>query len=67
MDPTISQWQPRLLDLEKESISGGNSKEEIKATLWSLKPFKAFCPNRLHAGFFQNFWHTVGNSVIEEV
>ena len=55
MDPAISQWQPRLLDLEKESISGGNSKEEIKVALWSLKPFKASGLNRLHAGFFQNF------------
>ena len=53
--------------MEKESVSGGPSEDEIKAALWSLKPFKALGPDGLHAGFFQNFWHAVGNSVIEEV
>jgi len=67
MDPTVSQWQPRLLDLEKESISGGALEEEIKAVLWSLKPFKAPGPDGLHVGFFQSFWFTMGNSMIEEV
>ena len=67
VDPTISQWQSRLSDSEKESINGGASEVEIKAALWSLKPFKAPGPDGLHAGFFQKFWHTVGNSVIEEV
>ena len=32
-----------------------------------MKPFKAPGPDGLYAGFFQKFWHTVGNSVIEEV
>ena len=67
VDPTISQWQSRLSDSKKESISGGASEVEIKAPPWSLKPFKALGPNELHAGFFQKFWHTVGNSMIEEV
>ena len=35
VDPTISQWQSRLLDSEKENISGGASEVEIKAALWS--------------------------------
>ena len=67
VDPTISQGQSRLLDSEKENISGGASEVEIKAALWSLKPFKAPGPDGLHAGFFQKFWHAVGNLVIEEV
>ena len=67
VDPTISQWQSRLSDSEKESIRGGASEVEIKAALWSLKAFKAPGPDGLHAGFFQKFWHTVGNSVTEEV
>ena len=46
---------------------GGASEVEIKAALWSLKPFKAPSPDGLHVGFFQKFWHVVGNSVIEEV
>ena len=49
VDPTISQWQSRLSDSEKESISGGAFEVEIKAALWSLKPFKT--PGRM--GFMQ--------------
>ena len=61
------QWQPRLSKEEKQSISGGVTDEEIKATLWSLKPFKAPGPDGLHAGFFQRFWVVVGSSVMEEI
>lgn len=48
-------------------MGGGVTDEEIKAALWSLKPFKAPGPNGLHAGFFQRFWLVVGSSVIEEI
>ncbi|XP_075645570.1 uncharacterized protein LOC142616645 [Castanea sativa] len=41
--------------------------EEIKAALWSLKAFKVPCPDGLHAGFFQHFWHDVQASVCHEV
>ena len=51
-DPTISQGQSRLSDLEKESINGGASEVEIKTALWSLKPFKTLGPDGLHMGFF---------------
>ena len=56
-------WRRRVL----VGGGGGASEEEIKAALWSLKPFKALSPDGLHAGFFQKFWYIVGNSVIEEV
>ena len=46
------QWQPRLSEEEKQSLSGGVTDEEIKAALWSLKPFKAPGRDGLHAGFF---------------
>lgn len=52
---------------EKCSISREVSEEEIRATLWSLKAFKAPEPDGLHAGFFQRFWLTAGSSVINEV
>ena len=64
---TNSQWQPRLTEEEKKSISGVATEEEIKAALWSLKPFKAPGPDGLHAGFFQRFWLIVGKSVMEEI
>ena len=56
---TDSHWQPRLTKEEKDSISGDVTEEEIKAALWSLKPFKAPGLDGLHTGFFQRFWLTV--------
>ncbi|KAL0013725.1 hypothetical protein SO802_000794 [Lithocarpus litseifolius] len=41
--------------------------EEIRAALWSLKPFKAPGPDGLHARFFQYFWHDVQAFVCHEV
>lgn len=40
---------------------------EIQSALWSLKPYKAPGPDGLLVGFFQRFWHTVGNLIKEEV
>ena len=51
-EPIILQCQTRLSDGDKESIGGKVTEEEIKAALWSLKPFKAPGPDGLHAGFF---------------
>ena len=64
---TDSQWQPRLMEEEKDSISRDVTEEEIKATLWPLKPFKAPSPDGLHIGFFQRFWLTVRKSMMEEI
>ena len=67
INPTLSQSQPRLSDVERDIISGVASEEEIRNAMWSLKPFKAPGPDGLHAGFFQKFWPVVGGSMIEEV
>lgn len=40
---------------------------EVRATLWSIKPFKSPGLDGLHAGFFQRFWLLVGGSVREIV
>ena len=50
--PIILHCQVRLLDGDRESISGEATEEEIKVALWSLKPFKAPGSDGLHAGFF---------------
>ena len=43
------------------------SDDEIREGLWALKPYKAPCPDGLHAGFFQRFWPTVKESMRNEV
>ena len=67
LNPSILSWQAKLSEEEKRSISGEVTEEEIKATLWSLKAFKAPGLDGLHAGFFHRFWLVVGRSVIDEV
>ena len=62
-----SQWQARLSEEEKESLGSLVTEDEIKAALWSFKAFKAPGLDGLHAGFFQHFWPSVGNSVVEAV
>ena len=41
--------------------------EEIKNTLWSLKPFKSPGPHGIHASFYQRFWLLVKDFVIKEI
>ncbi|XP_075659165.1 uncharacterized protein LOC142629055 [Castanea sativa] len=48
-------------------IDGGVTEEEVRAGLWSLKPFKAPRPDGLHAGFYQRFWLVVKNSIYNDV
>lgn len=43
------------------------TEEEVRASLWALKPFKAPGADGLHAGFYQCFWMVVKNSVCNEV
>ena len=59
--------QARLIDEDRDSLWSRVTDEEIKAGLWSMKANKAPGPDGLHAGFFQTFWPTVGESVTWEV
>ena len=63
----MSQGQAYLSEDEGESLSIEVTEEEIKAALWSMKPFKAPSPDGLHAGFYQHFWAVVGKSMVEEI
>lgn len=40
---------------------------EVKVGMWALKSFKALGADRLHASFFQRFWHEVQEAVSSEV
>ena len=61
------QWRAQLTDEVKSSLEERVSIDEIKHALWSMKPYKAPGPDGLHAGFFQRFWLSVGDSVKDEV
>ena len=58
---------PSISSSEATCLVTPPSPDEIKANLWSLKPFKAPGPDGLHPGFFQRCWHIVRHSVIKEV
>ena len=60
-------WQSSLTEEEKNSLDQPVIDAEIVTALWSLKAFKSPGPDGLHAGFFQRFWSTVGDSVKEEI
>ena len=51
----------------RDRIGSEVTMEEIRASLWALKPVKAPGPDGLHAGFYQHFWMEVKNSVYEEI
>ena len=55
LNPLVSQWQAKLSEEKKMSISGAALEKEIKSAFCLLKPFKAPGPNGLHAEFFQRF------------
>ena len=68
MTSYVSKFSCCFLEEEdKARIDGGVTEEEIRASLWALKPFKAPGPDGLHAGFYQHFWLVVKNSICNEV
>lgn len=50
--PVISFSCCMLSEKERSRMGKEVDDEEIRAALWSLKPFKAPGPNGLHAGSF---------------
>lgn len=62
-----SQWQARLSEADCTVLNQVVTDEEIVMALRSMKPYKAPGPDGLHAGFFQQFWPTVGSLVKKEV
>ena len=63
----VDNWTACISVEESLMLSSPIFTDEIKAALWSMKPFKAPGPDGLHAGFFQRSWHTVGTTVVKEV
>ena len=65
---SISQFSCCFFTEEDRAwIGRAVNEEDVRDGLWALKPFKAFGPDGLHAGFFQQFWSDVGRSVCSVV
>lgn len=62
-----TQWQSKISEEEKDSISHIVTDKEIPTALWSLKAFKAPGLDGLHVRLFQRFCVIIGDSVREEV
>ena len=60
-------WSTCLNEAEISLVDRPITNEEIKASLWALKPFKAPGPDGLHTGFFQRFWLLVRESIKNEI
>ena len=56
----MSIWLSFLGEDEASTLCANLTSLEVKEGLWSLKPFKAPGPDRIHAGFFQAYWQQVG-------
>jgi ribonuclease HI len=64
---SVNNWKACISVDDSLALSNPISLEEVKAALWTMKPFKAPGPDGLHAGFFQHTWPIVGVNVIKEV
>jgi len=60
-------WAVSLSDDDSRKLSCNFTNQEIRRTIFSLKPFKAPSMDGLHASFFHHFWHTMGPSIIIEI
>ena len=56
-----------LTEEDKAKIDCDITMDEIRASLWALKLFKAPRPDGLHVGFYQHIWMEVKNSICEEI
>ena len=59
----LPRWSNVLSEEALSSLNHPISPMEIRDALWSIKPFKAPGPDGLHAGFYQNSWSIVRESV----
>jgi len=60
-------WAISLIAEDSLRLLANLSEQEIHKAMFSLKPYKALGMDGLHAGFFQQFWNVLGQSVIEEI
>ncbi|GAU18899.1 hypothetical protein TSUD_228890 [Trifolium subterraneum] len=60
-------FHPIITDTYINSLTCPIIKEEVTATLNSMKPFKAPGPDGFHCIFFKQYWHIVGDDIFHLV
>lgn len=55
-----------MSDTENTLLTRPFSKEEFKEAIFQMHADKAPRPNGINSGFYQKFWHAVGNEVSDE-
>lgn len=66
--PAPHCWNfPVLSSLDRDPLNGSVTADEIKQALFQMGPDKAPGPDGFSPGFFQQFWSTVGDSVVRFV
>ena len=66
----ISQSPNGFLQVEEEhstKLKKTFNKEEIQRAVFEMVPFKSLGNDRLHAGFYQHTWETVGDNLCKFV
>lgn len=59
----IQRGFPALSEDTLNNLIKPLSREEVKAAVFVMSPYKAAGPDGFHAGFYQNCWSIVGDSV----
>ena len=67
IDDCLNTVPYKLTPEMQQELTFDFTAEEIKDALFQMGPTKAFGPDGMNALFFQNFWHVVGESVINAV
>ena len=67
MEECLNAVNRKITDDMLEVLSKPYRSEEVKTALFQMGPTKALGPDGMNALFYQNFWHIIGNEVIDVV
>ena len=67
MEECLNVVNRRMTEDMLEVLSRPYNSEEVKVALFQIGPTKSPRPDGMNALFYKNFWHIVGNEVIDAV
>lgn len=66
VDSTLIGLNNQISHETRVQLDVAYSKEEIKASVFGMAPWKAPGPDEFHAGFYQSNWNILGQQVTHE-